>query len=124
MTYYLDLPRANAEGPVWQSEYSFREAYGIPSLEAEHVVKVLGKMKNDDNIFEKFRRFYYVSVEDAEYPSCDCRCKWAFLCSAEFIKHDDFTQCWDEHKDATCGAKQQDICVFAVFFLLVLVYFG
>lgn len=77
--YYLDIQLANDIGkPVWLKEYTASEAYQLPSLYPEDWNNLIYRMKDDDDLFQKYYKYYYKS---AKHKSCtDAICKKGYLC--------------------------------------------
>ncbi|CAN7988622.1 unnamed protein product [Ixodes hexagonus] len=58
-TYIMNLTEANAspdDEPVWKLEYTAKSAYGMSSLQPQEWDRVLGKMHDDDALFDRFYR--------------------------------------------------------------------
>ncbi|XP_004366050.2 sphingomyelin phosphodiesterase [Capsaspora owczarzaki ATCC 30864] len=80
-TYYLNLTQANLNGssdPVWQFEYSARDAYNMTNLFGPDWYDFVLRMNTDNNLLNLYN---YYNVKSAYQPSCDDNCKASTLCS-------------------------------------------
>ncbi|KAG0431189.1 hypothetical protein HPB47_022010 [Ixodes persulcatus] len=60
-THIANLTEANDipdDEPVWELEYRAKSAYGMPSLQPQEWDSVLVKMRDDDELFNRFYGYY------------------------------------------------------------------
>lgn len=93
-TYVMNLTEANADPtrePHWQLEYAAKSEYGMHSLTASDWDKLLDKMEVNNDLFEKFYRFY--GKEDPTAKPCTGTCRTSFLCKQRTSKSADLKTC-------------------------------
>ncbi|XP_050717172.1 sphingomyelin phosphodiesterase-like isoform X1 [Eriocheir sinensis] len=87
-TWVMNLDEANRIGhPRWYQLYSALRAYKMRNLLPEEWNRLVYKMAIDDDLFEKYRRFYWknsVAKED-----CDSECKKRMLCDLKSGRSND-----------------------------------
>ncbi|CAL8071311.1 unnamed protein product [Orchesella dallaii] len=79
-TWIYNVTQANLEGsPTLFKEYSAKEAFGLRSLRPADLYDLVVRMTVDDNLFQKFYRFWQMSYDGAE--NCTTKaCKLEYLC--------------------------------------------
>ncbi|XP_049514206.1 sphingomyelin phosphodiesterase [Dermacentor silvarum] len=93
-TYLLNLTVANAQPdmpPRWELEYSARAAYNLTSLEPQQWDAALAKMEHDDELFNKFYRFYYKGEPQKKH--CKGSCRRRLLCEQRTATSTDLKRC-------------------------------
>ncbi|XP_054719255.1 sphingomyelin phosphodiesterase-like [Uloborus diversus] len=88
-TYYMNLTEANLYNkPVWRFEYSAKKAYNLTSLLPTDWDSLTYRFFKDDELFQKFYRFFY-KMSDYPVEPCDETCKKEYLCRLRRGKSDD-----------------------------------
>ncbi|XP_037518477.2 sphingomyelin phosphodiesterase [Rhipicephalus sanguineus] len=93
-TYVMNLTEANADPtrePRWHLEYAAKAEYAMHSLEASQWDNLLDRMEVDDELFQKFYKFY--SKEDPTAKPCTATCRKNFICKQRTSKSADFNAC-------------------------------
>nr|API81380.1 venom toxin [Hemiscorpius lepturus] len=82
-TYYLNLTEANLTNkPIWRLEYTAKKAFNMTSLLASDWHKVVKEFLKNDNLFQKFYR-YYRKMSDYFKEPCTGDCKAQLLCNLQ-----------------------------------------
>jgi sphingomyelin phosphodiesterase acid-like 3 len=91
VTYLSNLAEtstSDASG-TWQSEYTFTQAYELPTYSAETVAKLWDAMQSDGPQRDTFRRYYPVS-----HGELDTKTLPAYLCAIRHIDEPGFASCY------------------------------
>ncbi|GMS96571.1 hypothetical protein PENTCL1PPCAC_18746 [Pristionchus entomophagus] len=86
-TYATDLDEANAkdEEPKWYLEYSAKESYGLADLSPASWADLINRMAVDDELFNKFHRFYFRSAHEENCVN-DPACRQKYICAMRAAK--------------------------------------
>ncbi|KAJ3429477.1 sphingomyelin phosphodiesterase [Anaeramoeba flamelloides] len=89
--YYADLQTCNEDMTLkWQLEYdTSQEPYYMQDLSLLSFEKLFYKMKNDEDLFNKYLDFNIVMYK----TGCDSDCKIRQFCALKFLHKDDFDIC-------------------------------
>ncbi|KAJ3657707.1 hypothetical protein Zmor_009492 [Zophobas morio] len=81
-TFNLTLANSqpSTQSPEWYKLYSFVEAYGVESLDAVEVDKVLLKMAEDHSLLDDYFKFKFRNGDAGLAAGCDDDCQKANLC--------------------------------------------
>ncbi|CAN7994787.1 unnamed protein product [Ixodes pacificus] len=93
-THIANLTEANNtpdDEPVWELEYRARSAYGMSSLQPQEWDSVLVKMKDDDELFNRFYR--YNSHHNPMEGNCSTACRLKILCEQKMSRSSDLQFC-------------------------------
>jgi sphingomyelin phosphodiesterase len=69
------------ETPTWFKMYSFKEAYGVSSLEPVELDRLAHRMANDSSIMQQYFEFYNLLGDPKLEQGCDQDCYDNLLCS-------------------------------------------
>lgn len=87
-TWVMNLDEANRDGiPRWYQLYSAKRAYNMRNLLPEEWNGLVYKMALDDDLFEKYLRFYWKNSVARE--ECDAECKKRMLCDLKSGRSND-----------------------------------
>ncbi|XP_018570398.1 sphingomyelin phosphodiesterase-like [Anoplophora glabripennis] len=77
----------------WYKLYSFKEAYGVDSLEPSAVDDLLVKMTKDHSLIQKYYNFKFRNSDYAVKEGCDESCEKTLLCNMVSTMNGDTTRC-------------------------------
>ncbi|XP_053639438.1 sphingomyelin phosphodiesterase isoform X2 [Cherax quadricarinatus] len=87
-TWVMNLDEANRDGvPRWYQLYSAKRAYNMRNLLPEEWNSLVYKMALEDDLFEKYLRFYWKNSVVRE--PCDPECKKRMLCDLKSGRSND-----------------------------------
>ncbi|KAL3856819.1 hypothetical protein ACJMK2_011534 [Sinanodonta woodiana] len=91
--YYLNLTEANQSGNAeWKMEYNAKTAYGLNNLYPKNWNDLIYRMKDDDDLFQKFYRH---NSKSAVLTPCTGDCKTSLLCDLKTGRSHDPNLCND-----------------------------
>uniref|UniRef100_A0A8D0FY24 Sphingomyelin phosphodiesterase acid like 3B n=1 Tax=Strix occidentalis caurina TaxID=311401 RepID=A0A8D0FY24_STROC len=118
VTYYLNLTHANMmasaweeEFPMWEEEYSLREAFQVPDGSARSMQMVLERLLEDPRYLQQYHEFNSVRYD---LTPCDKACHVDHVCA---IREVDFTK-YDVCVKTSSSASAI-ISVWLLFFCLL-----
>uniref|UniRef100_A0A1W7R9I3 Sphingomyelin phosphodiesterase n=1 Tax=Hadrurus spadix TaxID=141984 RepID=A0A1W7R9I3_9SCOR len=92
-TYYLNLTEANlSDKPKWKLEYTAKKAFNMTTLLASEWDNLLKVFEKNDNLFQKFYR-YYRKMSDYYKDPCTGDCKTQLLCNLQSGRSHDSSFC-------------------------------
>ncbi|KAJ8922711.1 hypothetical protein NQ315_007746 [Exocentrus adspersus] len=103
----FNLTSANLEPTKdvgWYKLYSFKDAFGVDSLQAEDVTGLITKMTKDHSLIQKYYIYKFRNSDVAVREGCDESCEKALLCDMVTTTYGDTQQCeriqklYDENK--------------------------
>ena len=82
--------------PTWRQEYSFQNAYNVPSINPDQTHQILVNMR--ENGGEKFHAYQtynkvHVGIPANEERECDCNCRVLHVCAIGNVLADDYDAC-------------------------------
>ncbi|CAG9854053.1 unnamed protein product [Phyllotreta striolata] len=81
-TFNLTLANLNRDKkPQWYKLYSFKDAYGVNSLDATEISKLVYKMTKNHQLIDQYYRFKFRNSDAALKEGCDDDCKKDLLCT-------------------------------------------
>ncbi|XP_042207356.1 sphingomyelin phosphodiesterase-like isoform X3 [Homarus americanus] len=87
-TWVMNLDEANRDGvPRWYQLYSAQRAYNMRNLLPQEWNSLVYKMALEDELFEKYLRFYWKNSVARE--ECDAECKKRMLCDLKSGRSND-----------------------------------
>jgi sphingomyelin phosphodiesterase len=95
-TWVYNLSLANEWDPTirpsWYKLYNMKEAFGLQSLRPAHLYEMVTKMVNDNDLFQKYWRFYH---KDSHLASAcqDVECRMRMLCEIVTADSGDHSNC-------------------------------
>ncbi|CAH1104931.1 unnamed protein product, partial [Psylliodes chrysocephalus] len=93
-TYNLTLANLNGDkNPEWYKLYSFKEAYGVKTLEPEEMSKLVFQMTKKHELIDQYYRFKFRNGDIALQEGCDDDCKKDLLCTMVKTEYGDDTVC-------------------------------
>eukprot|EP01089_Gocevia_fonbrunei_P021538 TRINITY_DN8404_c1_g1_i2.p1 TRINITY_DN8404_c1_g1~~TRINITY_DN8404_c1_g1_i2.p1 ORF type:complete len:347 (+),score=44.49 TRINITY_DN8404_c1_g1_i2:173-1213(+) len=88
-TFYLDINKANKAGKaVWELEYSFRNAYGVPDLSPASLETVLVNLFANTTMYDE-----YNMRQTAQYDNA----RWTLLCTTMASSTQEYWTCRSQY---------------------------
>lgn len=80
-TYFFNLTEANhgPHGPVWRQEYRAVELYNLTTMGPMGWHQIARRMKEDNELFHHYYKFYYRQSDAKKHDTCDAKCKKNFV---------------------------------------------
>uniref|UniRef100_V5GSZ1 Sphingomyelin phosphodiesterase n=1 Tax=Anoplophora glabripennis TaxID=217634 RepID=V5GSZ1_ANOGL len=93
-TFNLTLANLNPTRDVdWYKLYSFKEAYGVGSMEPSEVDKLLTRMAEDHSLIQKYYNYKFRNSDVAVKNGCNTSCQKSLLCDMVTTVHGDTEKC-------------------------------
>lgn len=93
-TYNLTLANLTPEkNPNWYKLYSFKEAFGVKSLEADQIHNLVMKMTQRHELLDQYHRYKFREGDNEMVKGCDDVCKKDLLCSMVKTQYGDDYMC-------------------------------
>ncbi|KAJ8974387.1 hypothetical protein NQ317_006166 [Molorchus minor] len=92
----MDLAAANLDTenpPTWYKLYSFKDAYGVDSLEPSELDGLLQRMTKDHSLINQYYIFKYRNSTYPNTNSCDDSCLKGLLCDISTTVYNQTEQC-------------------------------
>lgn len=92
--YNLSLANENAtQRPLWYKSYSFKAEYDIPHLSYNSLSDWFLRLKNDDDLLNRYYRNFFKLAEPSLKRECDSKCKRTYACRIIASLKDEATRC-------------------------------
>ncbi|CAM9787853.1 unnamed protein product [Bubo scandiacus] len=118
VTYYLNLTHANMmasaweeESPMWEEEYSLREAFQVPDGSARSMQTVLERLLEDPHYLQQYHEFNSVRYD---LTPCDKACHIDHVCAIREVDFTKYNACVK-----TSSSASATISVWLLFFCLL-----
>ncbi|XP_049773538.1 sphingomyelin phosphodiesterase-like isoform X5 [Schistocerca cancellata] len=95
-SWMFNLTEANLEPntePNWYKLYSFREAYGVDSMNLTELDKLVHRMAETPEIIQQYYRYSVKEGDPSLASGCDANCQKSQLCSIVTTYFRDTTKC-------------------------------